>query len=427
MTAPSIPQPYPWTFRRVVWATLVLAFAAFCFWLILRFYTVFFILFIAVILGTVIRPLANWLYQRGISRMASVLLIYLLALLLIAGFLWLVFPLIFRQGAAFLQDIPAFYQDLRVWLINSPNGFLDRLGLILPTGLPPFVPVQDPDQAVVSSAETALQYITTVTRGIFTAIIILSMTMYWTLDGPRIIRSILLLVPQDRREEIGDLIAAMEAMVGYYIAGQGLLCIAIGAMALVAYLLIGLPNALALAIAAGLMEAVPMIGPTLGAIPAGLVAISIGTDKFIWVIIATVIIQQLENAVLVPRVMKQTVGVNPFVTLLSLFAFSSLFGMAGALMAIPTAAIIQLLLNHFVFQTTNVEMEVSEGRDYTSRLRYEAQELIQDLRKQARHKQEENGSDEKIVQLEHVMDEIETITENLDSLLARSNHTEEDA
>ena len=162
-----------------------------------------------------------------------------------------------------------------------------------------------------------------------------------------------------------------------------------------------------------------MIGPLLGAIPAALVALSIGPDRLIWVIVATTIIQQLENSFLVPRIMKKTVGVNPFVTLLALFAFSSLFGIAGALMAIPMAAMIQLALNHFVFQTSTVEMEVSEGRDYASRLRYEAQDLIQDLRKQARHKK--RGSDEKIIQIEQVMDEIEKITTNLDTLLAQAN------
>ena len=166
-----------------------------------------------------------------------------------------------------------------------------------------------------------------------------------------------------------------------------------------------------------------MIGPTLGAIPAGLVALSISTEMFIWVIVASVAIQQIEYTLLVPRVMKRTVGVNPFVTLLSIFAFSSLFGIAGALMAIPMAAIIQLVLNHFVFQQPTVELEVAEGRDYSSRLRYEAQDLIQDLRKQARHRK--HGSDEKIVDIEKVMDEIETITENLDALLAQTNNHSE--
>ena len=423
MAVPSLSQPYEWTFRRVVWATLVLAFVVFCFWLLFRFYEVVFILFVAIVIGTVVRPATNWLSQRGLSRLASVLLVYLLILLLFVGFLWMLFPLIFQQGAAVLGDVPGYYQSLRVWLINSPNPMLERLGLLLPIGTPGLSAVPQTDPGVLTPAEMALQYVRTTAWIIFAAIVIPAMTLYWTLDGQRLIRSLLLLIPQDQRESMSDLISAMEASVGRYLIAQGLLCLAIGAMALVAYLLIGLPNALVLAIIAGVLEAVPMIGPALGAIPAGLVALSIGTDKLIWVIVATTIIQQIENSLLVPRVMKQTVGVNPFVTLLALFAFSSLFGIAGALMAIPLAAIIQLVLNHFVFQPTTVELDASEGRDYSSRLRYEAQELIQDLRKQARHRKEE--TDEKIVQVDHVMDEIETITENLDSLLAQTNHSEE--
>jgi hypothetical protein len=88
------------------------------------------------------------------------------------------------------------------------------------------------------------------------------------------------------------------------------------------------------------------------------------------------------------------------------------------------AAIIQLIMNHFVFKQATVEMQPAEGRNYLSRLRYEAQDLIQDLRKQARHKK--GGSDEKVSQVENVMDEIEAITTNLDTLLAQANATDEE-
>jgi predicted PurR-regulated permease PerM len=256
-------------------------------------------------------------------------------------------------------------------------------------------------------------------RAIFITIVILVLAFYWTLDGTRIIQSFLLLVPQNQREDIGELISAMETKVGFFIAGQGVLCLVIGIMALIAYLLIGLPNALVLALLAGVFEAIPMVGPLLGAIPAGLVALSIAPAKLIWVIVATVIIQQLENSLLVPRIMRKAVGVNPFVTLLAIFAFSTLFGIAGALMAIPLAAMIQLLLERFVFHPSALTPEVSTGRDYASRLRYEAQDLAQDLRKQARIKK--RGSDQRIKQIDQVMDEIETLTTDLDTLLAQSN------
>jgi len=418
MTLNKSSQLYDWTFRRVVWATLVLVSVILSFWLLYRFNQVVFSLFIAIVIGTVIRPTVAWLHQRGLPQIAGVILVYLLLLILLIGFLLLVFPLIVEQSATIAAAAPNYYQTLREWMVNYPNQLLVRLSEFLPATLPSLQPRTAPQtgQEVMVSAGQALGYITVVAKALFMVAVILVLAFYWTLDGPRIIQSFLMLIPQDQRESISELILAMETKVGFFIAGQGILCLVIGIMALAAYLLIGLPNALVLALMAGVLEAVPMIGPLLGAIPAALVAFSIAPDKLIWVIVATVVIQQLENSLLVPRVMRRAVGVNPFVTLLALFAFSSLFGIAGAFMAIPMAAVIQLLLDRFVFHPAAMEPEASAGRDYASRLRYEAQDLAQDLRKQARLGKE--GSDLEVKQIDHVMDEIEGITTDLDSLLA---------
>ena len=418
MTFHPPPQKYNWTFRQVVWATLVLVFVALGFWLLYRFNQVVFMLFIAIVLGTVIRPIVTWLHRRGLPRMAGLIFVYILMLTLLISFVLLLVPLIIKQGTVIAAAVPGYYQSLREWMINYPNQLIVRLGTFLPATLPTLAPVlQQTGPQVLATAEQALGYVSMTAKTIFTAIVILVLAFYWTLDGPRTIQSLLLLVPQDQRESINILISAMETKVSSFIAGQGVLCLIIGILALVAYLLIGLPNALVLALIAGIMEAIPMIGPLLGAAAAGLVALSIAPVKLVWVILATVIIQQLENNLLVPRVMRKAVGVNPFVTLLAFFAFSSFFGIAGALMAIPMAAIIQLLLDRFVFRTAVLESEVSSGRDYASRLRYEAQNLAQDLRKQARLKK--GGSALRIQQIDQVLDEIETITTDLDALLAQ--------
>jgi predicted PurR-regulated permease PerM len=419
MALHPLSQPYEWSFRRVVWATLVLITVILGFWLLYRFNQVVFTLFIAIVIGTVIRPAVAWLHQRGLPRIVGVILVYLLLLILLTGFLLLLFPLIIKQSATIAAAVPGSYQNVREWMVNYPNQLIVRLSEFLPVTLPSLKPVLQTGQEVMASAGQALGYVTLAAKVIFIAIVVLVLAYYWTLDGPRTIQSFLLLVPQDQRESIGELISAMEAKVGSYIVGQGVLCLVIGIMSLLAYLLIGLPNALVLALLAGVLEAVPMIGPLLGAIPAALVAMSIGPDKLVWVILATVVIQQLENSLLVPRVMSKAVGVNPFVTLLALFAFSSLFGIAGALMAIPMAAIIQLVLDRFVFHPAAMEPEVSPGRDYASRLRYEAQDLVQDLRKQARLKK--GGSELRITQIDQVMDEIETITTDLDALVAQAS------
>lgn len=423
MTLPSPSTPYDWTFRRIVWATLVFTSVIFGFWLLYRFNQVVFILFIAIVIGTVIRPAVAWLYQRGLPRTAGVVLVYLLLLLLFAGFLFLLSPLVIEQGTTIAAAVPGYYKNMREWVTGYPNPLIGRLSEFIPVALPSLSPVQQTGEDVMVSVGQATGFVTLASRFVFIFIVVLVLAYYWTIDGPRIIQSSLLLVPQEKRENIGGLVSAMEIKVGHYIVGQAFLCLVIGVLALIAYLIIGLPNAFVLALVAGLLEAVPLIGPLLGAVPAAIVALSIAPDKLIWVIVATVVIQQLENSLLVPRVMSKAVGVNPFVTLLALFAFSSFFGIAGALMAIPMAATIQLILNYFVFHPTATEPDVSTGRDHASRLRYEAQGLSQDLRKQARLRK--RGTELGIKQIDQVMDEIETITTDLDALLAQASTADE--
>jgi predicted PurR-regulated permease PerM len=367
----------------------------------------------------VIRPVVAGLYQRGVPRIAGIILVYLLLLILLTGFLLLLFPLIVEQGTKIAAAVTGYYQSLREWMVNYPNQLIVRLSEFLPATLPVLKPVQQSGAQMLVFAGQALGYVALAAKAIFMAIAILLLAFHWTLEGPRTIQSLLLLVPKGQRDSSRELIISMESKVGSYVAGQALLCLFIGILALVAYLIIGLPNVLVLALLAGVLEAVPMVGPLLGAIPAAVIALSISPSKLVWVIVATIVIQQVENSLLVPRVMRRTVGVNPFVSLLAIFAFSSFFGIPGALMAIPLAAIIQLLLDRFVFQSGLTEPEVLAGRDLASRLRYEAQDLAQDLRKQARLKKW--GSDLRVKQTDHVMDEIETITTDLDSLLAQIN------
>jgi predicted PurR-regulated permease PerM len=415
MTSPT----YEWTFRRVVWSTLILVFVALSFWLLYTFSQVVFILFIAIVIGTVIRPAVDWLYGYGLPRMAGVILVYLFLLTLLIGFGLLLFPLIAEQSAKIAASVPDYYQSLRAWMVSSPNSLIEQLSLFLPINLSiPGLNLQT-SQQTLESAGQALGFVSTAGNIIFTATAVFLLAFYWTLYGKRTLHSLMLMVPTHQRERNRELISAIETKVGAYIAGQSVLCLVVGSLALAAYLLIGLPYPLVLALVAGVMEAVPMVGPLLGAIPALIIALSIDPSKAIWVVLATVVIQQMENSLLVPRVMRKAVGVNPFVSLLSLFAFSSLLGVAGALMAIPIAAIVQLLLERYVFSTNLTEPKSAPGRNLASRLRYEAQNLVQNLRKQSRLKK--GGSDQRVQQTDQIMDEIETLAGELDLLLTEAS------
>jgi predicted PurR-regulated permease PerM len=131
--------PVEWTFRRVMWATLVLAFVALCFWLLYRFDQVVLSVLIAVVLGTVIRPVVAWLHRRGLPRMAGVIVVYLGLLALLVSFLLLLFPLIVEQGATIVAALPGYYHGLREWMVGYPNQLIVRLSEFLPM-TPPELP-----------------------------------------------------------------------------------------------------------------------------------------------------------------------------------------------------------------------------------------------------------------------------------------------
>ncbi|MFU8826227.1 MAG: AI-2E family transporter [Brevefilum sp.] len=409
-------QLVQWTFRRVVGATLVFVGILLCFWLFYRFYVVVFIVFVAIILGTVIRPIVSWLYLHKIPKFAGVILVYTGIFTLALGLILLLFPLIFEQGSIIFDSIPRYYQDIRAWLENSPNQVIITLGQILPREVPSFSELQQTGPEMIITAEQALVFVKSVSKGGFLVIVVLILAFHWTLEGQRTIRYFLFLLPKPLRLDLSELINVIEVKIGYFIFGKGVLSLAVGGLALIAYLIIGLPNALALALIAGVLEAVPMIGPTLGAIPAAIIALSIAPSKLIWVVAASILIQLIENNLLGPRIMSKAVGVNPFVSLLSIFAFGSLFGIVGALMAIPIAAVFQVLLDRYVFHRTGVELETDSGRDLSSRLRFEANDLAKDIQKQARFKQGGPGITEK--QIDFVMEEIESISTELALLLA---------
>ena len=147
------------------------------------------------------------------------------------------------------------------------------------------------------------------------------------------------------------LIAESQGKIGAFFRGQLILCSIIGLASTIAYLLLGIPNAFLLGLLMALFESVPLVGPFLGAVPALIVTMSSAPDKVVWVIGALVLIQTLESNFLVPRVMDRSVGVNAIITMLALAAFGALFGLLGALLAVPLAAILQIVIGRVLFNT----------------------------------------------------------------------------
>jgi predicted PurR-regulated permease PerM len=407
-----------WTSSELIIGTLSILGVALGFWGFYQLRWGLFILFTAIIISTALAPLSNKLQHWGLPPIFAVMLLYLGLLLLFIGLMIFFTPLLLTQIVAIIDTAPTYYQEFRSTLVQSPNLFLQQLSWRLPPELALSNLVSTVQVNEISNFSRVYETVALGVKGVFTTVATLLLSVFWTLEGERAIRTMLLILPTSHRDGARELVQEIQNKVGAYVRGQAILCLIIGVLALIAYVWIGVPYAMALAVFAGLMEAVPYLGPVLGAIPAVLIAASVDVTLAAWVIGASVVIQQIENTFLIPRIMNQAVGVNPLVALLAIFSFGSLFGIVGVLLAIPIAAILQTLMDRFVFKPLAINQLDGDERGGLSRLRYHLKELIFDVQKQAR--QGETGPMEST---EHIFEEtIEAIAADLDSLLAQRHN-----
>ena len=146
-----------------------------------------------------------------------------------------------------------------------------------------------------------------------------------------------------KEERVKLLIVKIEEKLGAWLQGQLILSLVIGILSYIGLTLLNIPYALPLAMIAGIMEVIPVIGPIISALPAIFLALTISPFLSIAVAVMYLVIQQLENNLIVPQVMKRAVGLNPLIVILAIAIGSRLLGIAGALLAVPLAVVIQII------------------------------------------------------------------------------------
>jgi predicted PurR-regulated permease PerM len=187
-----------------------------------------------------------------------------------------------------------------------------------------------------------------IVNSVFALVTILVLTAFMLGSGPRWRESFLSLQPPDRRERIGRILDRMSSAVSSYVIGAFTVSLIDGLAAFVMLTILGVPFAAPLAIVMGVMSLIPLVGATIGAVIVGIVTAfsDFPTDTIVWVIYA-VAYQQFENNLIQPQVQKRTVRVHPFVVLVSVLCGATLLGVLGALVAIPVAASIEILVKEW--------------------------------------------------------------------------------
>jgi predicted PurR-regulated permease PerM len=343
--------------REIATATVVVlaivALAALAYLLI----DILLLVFLGIVVAAALQPWHVRLCRFGVPKGAAVLLIYLLFVGALVALGILVAPAVADEISTFGATVPDTYARFRSTLAESQTGALR----VIAQRLPPFDRLTQGLEWTYSSVFQGLFGLTSTVVGIVAYVLsTLAIAFYWTMELPRVERLVLSFVPVARRTQALTTWHEIEYKLGAFMRAQGIAMLAIGCASAMGYAAIGLPNVLVLGVLAGLLEAVPLVGPVLAALPAILVALPLGLAKVLWVIGLATLIQVLENNVLMPRLMSHAVGVSALVGLVAVLAFGTLYGVLGVFIAIPLAAVVQVLLDRIVINAEPVT-EVPSG------------------------------------------------------------------
>jgi predicted PurR-regulated permease PerM len=333
-------QVVPW---RTIFATLAVAVGAFVGYLLVReLARIIAWLAVAGFFTVVLAPAVDGVQHRlHLRRALATSLVFFTGLLVVAGLLYLFIRPVVDQVTGFVDDLPDRVEEAR-------NGRGPLGGLVERYKLDDWLDRnQDRIQESLRDAGTpALGVARQVFSGILGFITILVLTFLMLLRGPEITAGVQALIPDRHRERVRLVAGDAAKAVSGYMLGNLLISLIAGLATYVFLLVAGVPSAEVLALWVAFADLIPLVGATLGAIPTVLVAFLHSTTAGIATLIFYVIYQQFENHVLQVTVMSRTVDVNPLTVLVSVLAGIELFGFLGALLAIPVAGVIQVVVRN---------------------------------------------------------------------------------
>ncbi|OGZ33232.1 MAG: hypothetical protein A3I88_01265 [Candidatus Portnoybacteria bacterium RIFCSPLOWO2_12_FULL_39_9] len=291
------------------------------------------IVFVAVIIAAAVNGPASWLSRRGVPRILGVIFIYLLIFFVLALIIYLILPPLAEQIKQLTVVFPEYMEKLGFnfkdwWQRYQESG--EKLDNIL-------------GQINERLAQAASGVFTTtigIFGGLFSALIILVISLYLSVQEKGIKKFLMSLTPAQHQAYISDLVYRIQIKMGGWLRGQLLLMIIVGLLIFFGLFFLGVKYALVLALLAGLLEVIPYVGPIIAAVPAVILAFFQMPFLALLVILLYVVIQQLENYLIVPLVMRRAVGLNPVVIIVAMLVGVKLAGIIGLILSVPIAAAI---------------------------------------------------------------------------------------
>ena len=327
---------------RTILATIGLVLATVLLLLLIRdIQRVLIWIIIAGFFAVAVYPVVNWIERRlpWCRRSLATLVVYLLLVLLIAGVITLFAVPLARQATSLAHQLPTLIDDARAG--RGPVGrLLDRTHVL--------TYIQENDGKIRSFAgrlgAPALGFLKTAATGVAATITIFVLSFLMVVEGPKLVSGTLSLFPDDRAQHIRAVGTDCAKTITGYISGNLLISVICGLLTYAVLKIIGIPFSGLIALFVAISDLIPLVGATLGAVVAGLAAFIYSVPAGIIVVVFFVVYQQLENHLLQPLIFSRTVQLNPLTVLIAILIAVELAGLLGALLAIPIAAMIQIIL-----------------------------------------------------------------------------------
>lgn len=302
-------------------------------WLVVQVWPVLVLILLSLMLVATFNPLVRRLQAR-LNRTWAITAVMLGLVLLFAAMLGLMIPSLVRQAQNLITHLPEYARTV--------EAAAQRAGIPLEIS----AATANWTQRVASLGPKLLGVLSSVVSGVTGVLTVAVLSLYLLIDGPRIGTGIMRALPRTERLPARRMLQEIAEQVGGYMRGQLLTSTLAGVFTFVLLAALGVPEPLALAFLMAVMDAVPMIGPIIGTVPAVLLALTQGVPTAVAVTIGFLLYQQLENHVLVPRIYGNTMKLSSSVILIAILIGATLMGILGALLALPVAAAIPVLLRY---------------------------------------------------------------------------------
>ena len=330
----------------IAWAVVLVVAAVAAVWALYLVRQVLVLIYVSVLLAIGFSPLVRLIERQTflpvgthLPRWLAILIVYLAILGVLAALGFVIFPPLLTQGREFARHVPDLVEHGQQWLMA--HGILREsksFGQIV-------------EQAPAAGGDvvgTALLTFWGLFGGILGVVSVVILTFYLLVDSEQVFAGIVRLFPRPRRLRVHVVSRQIATKVSAWLVGQLILAAVIGASSALWLGLLGIPYFYVLALIAAIGETIPIVGPILSAIPG--VGIALGSSWKLALVVAGLYLlqQQLEANILVPKLMERQVGLTPVAIMIALLLGGALLGIPGAILAVPTAAILQVLFQELV-------------------------------------------------------------------------------